>query len=181
MDVKENRENGSLFTLLEKAGEAEAPPETPRIGIPHQWIPKWIRKVIQVVFLPFIYLDTFARKCALYFVRPPYKLAGKCKQRGNCCHYILMKYEKGVLGKIQFFWVTQIQGFFLRHAKPVEKDGTPFYIMGCRYLQKNGKCGNYLLRPVICRQWPDVAFHNQPRILKGCGFYTIEKKKQKTD
>ena len=35
---------------------------------------------------------------------------------------------------------------------------------------KDGSCGQYRLRPQVCRQWPVIEHFGQPKILKGCGF-----------
>ena len=44
------------------------------------------------------------------------------------------------------------------------------HVMGCRHLRNDGTCGDYHLRPLICRQWPVVEYFGYPKILKGCGY-----------
>ena len=44
------------------------------------------------------------------------------------------------------------------------------HVMGCRHLRKDGSCGDYHLRPLICRQWPVIEHFGYPKVLKGCGY-----------
>jgi Fe-S-cluster containining protein len=77
------------------------------------------------------------------------------------------------LGKLYFFFNTQINGFYLRYKEPYEFDGDRVLVMGCRYLNKDGSCQHYHLRPTVCRKWPIIEHFGRPRILKGCGFRAI--------
>jgi hypothetical protein len=162
---------------------AAAKGQTPPLfeGVPKQWLPGFIRWPIRVFMVPFVLLDLGAQWVAKKIVPPPFKQVGKCKQRGNCCHYILMPQPKGILEKVFYFWHTQVNGFYLRRQEPVESEGNAMVVMGCRYLQKNGKCGHYRLRPMFCRQWPRIEYFGFPRILKGCGFRAELKKPAKKD
>lgn len=165
----------SLDELLEHAAEAAEAPAEPLEGIPRQWIPGWIRWPLRVSFLPFILIDLTAQRIAGLLIPPPFKKVGKCLKRGNCCHYILIPEAKGALGKLFYFWNTQILGFYRRTPLVHESEGKRVYVMGCRYLQKNGACGHYRLRPTVCRKWPMIEYFGHPRILKGCGFRAIDK------
>jgi Fe-S-cluster containining protein len=91
-------------------------------------------------------------------------------KRGNCCHYILIPEAKGFFGKLYYLWNTQVLGFYRRYSHEHEAEGKPIYVMGCRYLRKDGSCGQYHLRPLICRKWPIIEHFGHPRIIKGCGF-----------
>lgn len=159
-----------LEELLEEAGEASHRPPPPSEGIPHQWVPKWISRPLKYFVLPYILLDYAMQRLAKKIIRPPFKQEGKCGKRGNCCYYILMPHSKSLFGKLFYLWQTQINGFFLRYRKPQEYEGKQMLIMGCRYLQKDGTCGEYHLRPLICRQWPVIEHFGYPKMLKGCGF-----------
>ena len=156
--------------LVDYAGAAVEQPPVPAGGIPKQWLPGFIRWPIRAIFLPFVLLDLGAQWVAKKIMRPPFKQVGHCYQRGNCCHYILIPAGKGILNRLYYFWSTQVNGFFLRRQKPIEYEGQEMLIMGCRYLQKGGRCGHYRLRPMICRQWPLIERFGYPHILKGCGF-----------
>lgn len=169
-----------LEAILAQAEEADAPPPEPFGGIPKQWLPGWIRWPIRLLLLPWILLDLYCQKLALKILKPPFKRVGTCKQRGNCCHFILTSEDKGFLGKLYFFFNTQINGFYLRYKESYEFDGDRVLVMGCRYLKKDGGCGHYRLRPTICRKWPIIEHFGRPRTLKGCGFRAIPKTPKKS-
>lgn len=164
-----------LDELLETAGEATSPPPEPQGGIPRQWLPSWIRWPLRVLFLPFILLDLTTQKLARQLIRPPFKQEGHCLKRGNCCHYILIPEPKGCLGKLFYFWSTQVLGFFPRSRTIHESEGKKVLVMGCRYLRKDGSCRHYRLRPTVCRKWPVIEYFGYPRILKGCGFRAVRR------
>lgn len=163
--------NKNVEQVLEDADLLTSPPEDPEGGIPKPWLPEFLRKGIQCICYPIVQLDLAAQSIARLIVRPPFKKVGKCKRRGNCCYYIIFKKTKGPMGWIQRFWATQINGFYYRTKEPVTYLDKPIYVMGCRYFnKKDGSCGNYALRPTICRTWPIVSHFGWPRILKGCGY-----------
>lgn len=172
---REQYREEELTELIEKAGEDGHAPEEPEGGIPRQWLPGFIRWPIRALILPFLVLDLVMQKLASKIVRPPFRQVGACKRRGNCCHYILLKEPKGVFGKIDLFWNTQVNGFYLRSRKTHECDGEQMVLLGCRYLKKNGACGHYTFRPTICRQWPMIEHFGAPRMLKGCGFTAVSR------
>lgn len=162
-----------LQQILDHAGDDDHKPKPCKI--PRQWLPGWIRWPIRILLLPFVLLDLFAQTLAKKIVRPPYQKVGSCKKRGNCCNYILIKKSKGFSAKLDLFWHTQMNGFFRRDKETHEYNGMRVYVMGCRYLQKDGKCGAYKLRPMICRSWPRIEYFGHPQILKGCGFQAVPK------
>ncbi len=156
--------------LVEEAGDATEQPPLPKGGIPKQWLPGFIRAPIRWIILPFVLLDLLMQKLARKIIRPPFVAKGGCKRRGNCCHYIMIQEGKGPLAAIYNFWNTQINGFYPRSDKLHIYEDKRVHVMGCRYLKKDGSCGNYLLRPLVCRKWPVIEHFGHPRILKGCGF-----------
>lgn len=159
-----------LDQALEQAGDAISAPEAPEDGIPKRWLPGFIRLPVRYFILPFVLLDLYMQKLARKIVKPPFVQKGSCKQRGNCCHYIMIEEGKGLFGRLYNFWNTQINGFYPRTKKLHFYEGKRVQVMGCRYLKKNGSCGNYRLRPLVCRKWPLIEHFGHPRILKGCGF-----------
>lgn len=165
-----------LDDILVLAEEATEVPHEPPGGIPRQWIPSWIRWPIRLILLPFVFIDLAAQRIARILIRPPLKKEGKCLRRGNCCHYILVPEARGSLGRLFYFWNTQILGFYRRKPEVYESDGKRVYVMGCRYLKKNGSCGRYFLRPAVCRKWPMIEYFGYPRIIKGCGFKAVLRK-----
>ncbi len=176
MMYKSHNKVDAVEELSELAGDATEPPPPPVDGIPRQWLPGFIRWPIRVILLPFVIFDLAIQKVVLKVMRPPFRQEGRCHQRGNCCYYILLPEPKGIIGRISIFWYTQVNGFFLRDPKPIDSDGEKLVVMGCRYLQKNGRCAHYRLRPTVCRQWPMINYFGYPRILKGCGYRAVRKK-----
>lgn len=166
----------NLESLLLQAQEATEIPPPPKTGIPKQWLASWIRYLLKIIILPFIYLDQLAQIVAKWLIRPPFVQVGSCKRRGNCCHYILIPENKGMFGRLFHFWHTQINGFYLREPLPFESEGKKMQVMGCRYLKSDGGCSNYFFRPTICRKWPIIEYFGTPRILKGCGYKAVPRK-----
>jgi Fe-S-cluster containining protein len=165
-----------LEIILEEAGEATSAPLEPKGGIPKQWFPRFLRVPIRWIILPFVLLDLWTQKLAKKIIRPPFVQKGGCKRRGNCCHYIMIEEGKGLFGRLYHFWNTQINGFYPREKELHIYEGKRVHVMGCRYLKKDGSCGNYRLRPLVCRKWPVIEHFGHPRILKGCGFYAEPRK-----
>lgn len=169
-----------LEDIVFKTGEATEQPPLPQNGIPRQKVPGWIRWPLRVFFLPFVLLDVAMQRVARWLIPPPYKQVGKCKKRGNCCHYIMIRKPKGLFGWLFKFWNTEINGFYLRSDEEYEYENHKVMVMGCRYLQKDGSCKHHKLRPMVCRKWPVIEAFGVPRMLKGCGFKAVPRKKGDT-
>ncbi|MCB1110056.1 MAG: YkgJ family cysteine cluster protein [Chlamydiia bacterium] len=159
-----------LDDLLIQASEAKEPPPAPSGGIPKQWVPAWIRQPVKWLFLPFVLFDYSIQRLARKIIRPPFKREGQCKRRGNCCHYVLIRSSRSLIGRLFYIWHTQFLGFYPRLKEPQEYEGKPVHVMGCRYLKPDGSCRQYHLRPLVCRQWPIIEHFGYPRVLKGCGY-----------
>lgn len=162
--------------VIFQAGDADGPPPPPDGGIPKQKLPSWVRWPVRVFFLPFVLLDVAMQRFAKWLIRPPFKQVGGCKKRGNCCHYIMIRKPKGILGFVFRIWNTEFNGFYLRSQEAFEYENHKVMVMGCRYLQKDGSCKHYTLRPMVCRKWPVIEHFGVPRILKGCGFKAVNRK-----
>lgn len=144
-----------------------------QIEIPPQRVHGWVRNSLKCIFLPFVLLDLSMQRLAKKIIRPPFKQVGQCLKRGACCEYVMIEHRKGIFGKIFYYWHTEINGFYKKKHDIHDYDGKHVYVMGCRYLKKDGSCGNYRLRPTVCRKWPVIEHFGNPRILKGCGFRAI--------
>lgn len=162
----------TLDTYLKEASAGVPPKKAP---IPRQWLPAIIRWPVRLAILPFIWLDEACEAIARFFIRPPYKRVGHCKKRGVCCYYILLPRIRGPFGALFHFWATQVNGFYLRDKHVHYEEGRALRVYGCRYLQKDGKCGKHFVRPSICRKWPMVAHFGRPKMLRGCGFKAVAK------
>ncbi len=166
-----------LEELITHAEKDDGPPPLPPGGIPKQWMPGWIRWPLRVIFLPFVWIDVWAQWFARQLIRPPFKQEGQCLKRGNCCYYILIPLKKGLFGRLFYLWNTQILGFYRRSEEVYESEGKKVGVMGCRYLGDKGQCTRYLLRPMVCRKWPLIEYFGYPRLIKGCGFKAVPRKR----
>lgn len=175
--MKDDSSKHPLDVLIEEVGDEEKQPAPPASGIPRQWLPGCIRLSLKLLALPFILLDLYAQRLAARCLRPPFKRAGECKQRGNCCHYILIERGRGIFGWLYMAWHTQVIGFYKRSPELHMYEEKEIYVMGCRHLRPDGRCGQYHVRPLVCRKWPIIEHFGHPRILKGCGFTAIPRKK----
>lgn len=156
----------------------------PKEGIPKQWVPCWIRWPLRIFVYPFMMTDFIAYKLIRRLIKPPYQLKGKCQQTGKCCHYIHMDWpQKGKIATffsyIRLFWNTQFLGFYFRSFALMEEKDYETRVMSCRYLQKDGSCKHYRLRPLVCRLWPRQSYFMRPSLFKGCGYRVENRKKSK--
>ena len=158
--------------VLDNPGDAR--PRLPLEGIPQQKLPHPIRLTVQWLLFPFVHLDVIVQAVFRFFVRPPHKREGACKMRGRCCRYLVQ--EKS-FGKSIFpffrWWLFEINGFYERDFEVDNDGGDPIVVYSCRHLQKNGQCGNYRLRPTICRTWPRSSYFGPSTLVKGCGFRLV--------
>lgn len=143
--------------------------------IPKRRLPPLLRLLIRLTILPFILLDLAVQKLAIKFWQPPFQPAGRCKMRGNCCQYILFPEKKGLVSKFFYLWNTEVNGFFPREQHLRQVENIKVRVMGCRYLTQEGKCSNYLFRPMLCRTYPFLGGYRKPKLLKGCGYFVREK------
>ena len=146
---------------------------------PPQRLPGFIRWPVRAFLLPFVLLDVAMQKLAKLLVPPPYIKTGSCKKRGTCCHTIMIRKPKGFWGWAFKVWNTEFNGFYLRSPETYIYENHKVMVMGCRYLQKDGSCKHYTLRPMVCRKWPVIEHFGMPRLIKGCGFKALDRKTKK--
>ncbi len=160
--------------------EVKGQPKPPLGGLPPRTTPTWVRIVLRAGIFPFMLLDLLMQSLVRKAAPPPYRIEGGCKMRGNCCHYILMEWDPLMdrwpwLGRFWMWWYTQIHGFYPRGFDVENVDGRVARVMGCRHLQEDGRCGEYRLRPSLCRQWPRIEYAAAPYVLKGCGYIPVSR------
>ena len=163
-----HEEMNSLEDVLAHAEQASKPPPLPD-DLPKQRLPKSVRYLLLSLLLPLLLIDLCAETIAKKIIRTPFIRTGACKRRGNCCHYLLFHETPKWIRWLFTFWSEELHGFFYR-GYSYEHEGKTIRVMGCRYLRSDGSCGNYRLRPKVCRTWPIVALFGRPKILKGCGY-----------
>jgi len=105
------------------------------------------------------------------FFSTQYTLTGTCRKRGICCQNIAVYLSPSFwrfqhLKRLAIFWYECVYCFRLKS----EKKEWGVIIFHCTYLQKNGHCGIYKKRPMICRQYPAPRYFGRPEILPGCGY-----------
>ena len=158
-----------LEDLLIQASEATKEPPPPSAGgIPRQWVPFVDQTAHKMGFLaPFVagglyHMHRFARKTD----SPSFQTGeGGCKKRGNCCHYVLIRYSPSRLSAAySIFWYTQFLGFYPRLKEPQEYEGKEDACDGMSLSQKRWLLQlNIILRPLVCRQWPMIEYFGYPQ------------------
>lgn len=118
-----------------------------------------------------------------------YVLKGKCKKCGNCCRNILFSTKEGYIKSEEIFKKMQKKYGFYRNFKisGVVENKKDFQngalTFECKYISKNNKCKIYLIRPMFCRDYPNIIpdlIYNGVEMLDGCGFYFDINKKFKS-
>ncbi len=147
---------------------------------PKQKLPSSIRWTLRIMAYPFMMLDLQACRIVRFFYKSRYVVEGKCLKRGSCCRFIHMGWPKGekltLFHRLYVYWQTEVLGFYFRDFDLMEGDSLT-RVMSCRYLQRDGKCAHYRLRPLICRDWPKRPYLKRPVLLKGCGYKVSLRKK----
>ncbi len=110
-----------------------------------------------------------------YLLRTEYIVEGGCKQRGACCHHILLEWSSfldrhPLMGKLVLWKLTRFYSFFDKGYTWEIQDGLMVRVLGCHALLEDGRCGEYRLRPLFCRTYPEVPLTSRPLVLKGCGY-----------
>ena len=139
-------------------------------GIPPQKLPAWLRLCLQCFFYPFMRLDLMAQGVLRLIIPPPYKRTGQCKMTGKCCRYLGQEKSRGFDWPFFRWWAFEVNGFYERSFEVDGPDETQMRVYSCRHLTAEGRCGNYALRPTVCRTWPRIDYFGQPSLMKGCGF-----------
>lgn len=177
MGTKDFSSKKHLSEITEEVGLLkEAPPSS--LPPPKQWVPRLVSSGIRWMILPFVLLDQAAKKIARLLIQPPFQRTGSCSKRGNCCYYITMRKRRGIMNWFQRFWMFQVHSFFQREKEVFREGKHEYYLLGCSNLKKDGTCKEYKIRPIICREWPIIEIFGYPKILKGCGYWFISKKKE---
>ena len=163
----EEGEAGHRFPSLDRKG-TPPPLRTPRIV-------SWVARCL---VYPFMMLDLLMQWLVKSLRPPPYEILGGCHQCGQCCDYILVGWpgimdRMRLLGRFWMWWNTQVLGFYYRGFEIEDGEDGVARVMSCRNIREDGRCGRYLLRPAICRQWPVRDRCRLPHVFPGCG-YRIE-------
>ncbi len=124
-------------------------------------------------------IDDLFSEFAARFFKTQYIVSGSCKKRGICCKNIAVYlspafWKYPILKSIAIFWYQFVYSFELKSERP----DYDVLIFSCHYLKKNGQCGIYSRRPLICRKYPAPRYFGQPEVLPGCGYQLELRKSQ---
>ena len=118
-----------------------------------------------------------------------YVIKGKCKRCGACCRNILFSTQEGYIKDEAIFKKMQKKYPYYRNFKisGIVKDKKDFQngalTFECKFISKNNKCKIYPIRPIFCRDYPNInpsLIYEGVTMLDGCGFYFDIDKKFKT-
>jgi Fe-S-cluster containining protein len=134
-----------------------------------------MHRLAREAVLPFIWLLEAGHRFGRRLLRTEYEVKGGCDRRGACCHHILMEWspvldERPLLGRLVLWKLTRFYSFFDRGYSWEVQDGLLVRVLGCHALRPDGTCGEYRLRPLFCRTYPEVPLTGRPRVLPGCGY-----------
>ena len=115
-----------------------------------------------------------------------YVIKGKCKKCGNCCRNILFSTKDGYVKSEELFNEMQKKYKYYRNFRisGVVQNKQEFQngalTFECKFISKNNKCLIYPIRPIYCRNYPDLnpeLIYGGVEMLDDCGFYFDVNKK----
>lgn len=148
-----------------------AHPDAPRRALPVRIVRRLAREIVRLLVL----LLELGHRTGRILLRTEYTVEGGCKQRGACCHHILLEWSPLLdrfpfLGKVVLWKLTRFYDFYDKGYSWEVQDGLLVRVLGCHALREDGRCGAYRLRPLFCRTYPEVPLTGRPLVLKGCGY-----------
>ena len=115
-----------------------------------------------------------------------YVLKGKCKRCGRCCRNILFSTKEGYIKDENIFKDMQKKYHYYKNFRISGKiENKQDFQNGaltfeCKFISKNNKCLIYPIRPIFCRDYPNInpeLIYNGVEMLDECGFYFDVNKK----
>lgn len=142
---------------------------------PRGLIARAVRRVLRELTWFLVVIMDLGRRFGQILLRTEYKLAGGCKRRGACCQHVLLQWSPWLerfpwLAKLVLWKYTRLYSFYDRGYTWEVEDGLMARVLGCHALLPDGRCGEYRLRPMVCRSFPELPLLGQPLLLKGCGY-----------
>ncbi len=146
-------------------------PDPPRRGP----LRRLLRRIGRELVLPVVWLMEKGHRFGRWLLRTEYVVTGACDQRGACCHHVLMEWSPWLdrfplLGRLALWKLTRFYSFYDKGYSWEVQDGLQVRVLGCHALREDGKCGEYRLRPLFCRTYPEVPLVGRPVVLPGCGY-----------
>lgn len=134
-----------------------------------------LRRCAREFIWPFLLLLELGHRFGRVLLQTEYRVDGGCKQRGACCHHILMEWTPLLdrypwMGRLALWKMTRLYSFYDKGYSWEVQDGLLVRVLGCHSLRPDGRCGEYRIRPLFCRTYPEVPLTGRPHVLKGCGY-----------
>ncbi|MBK8014677.1 MAG: hypothetical protein IPK13_25410 [Deltaproteobacteria bacterium] len=123
----------------------------------------------------FVVLYSIGHRLGRTLLQTEYVVTGGCKKRGVCCNHILLEWvpffdRHPWAARIVLWKLTRFYSFYDKGYTWEVEDGLMARVLGCHALQPDGRCGEYRIRPRICRTYPEVPLEGPGMVLKGCGY-----------
>lgn len=147
---------------------------------------RWWRRLAREAAWPLLLLLEAGHRFGRVLLQTEFKVQGACKKRGACCHHILMEWSPWLdrhpwMGRWALWKMTRFYDFYDKGYSWEVQDGLQVRVLGCHALQEDGRCGQYRLRPMICRTYPEVPLTGRPQVLRGCGYRFSRRDRQGED
>ncbi len=148
-----------------------AQPDPPRRGP----LRRFVRRVAREVVAPIVRLTELGHRFGRVLLSTEYVVQGGCKKRGVCCRHILLEWSPlldrfPILARLVLWKMTRFYSFYDKGYTWEAADGLLVRVLGCHALTDEGTCGEYRLRPLFCRTYPEVPLTTRPLVLRGCGY-----------
>lgn len=146
---------------------------------PRAWPLRFISVLVRA---PLAFLAAFELVCIKLFqllFRPRFQVRGSCQHNGQCCHHLLFV-EGGlerwpIIKNIYRFWLNGIYRFEATDNRVELGDGRVARIYRCGFFDDERLCRSHLLRPLVCRRYPEAAYYQAPRLHRGCGYQLVDR------
>ena len=109
-----------------------------------------------------------------------YTVKGSCKACGKCCRTIVFYDGEELIKTAEQFEAAKLKNKRMNMFEISGKDETDGALtFKCKSLGEDGKCKDYWLRSIFCREYPFVIpdfIKNNGQTLEGCGYtYCVSK------
>jgi len=102
-------------------------------------------------------------------------IGGHCKSSGHCCKGLNIVVGGDRIETIRQFEAACVSNPSYSRFLPQINHGTISHFE-CRCLSSENRCGDYLGRPKICRDYPHSMFIHHGYIFAGCGYTVLPKR-----
>lgn len=134
-----------------------------------------LRRILCELSLPWVRIAELGHRFGRVLLQTEYRVTGQCKKRGRCCEHILVPVSDGwglsrLASRVAMWRLTRMHRFFDRGLVWEVRPGILMRVMGCHAVLPDGRCGEYRLRPLFCRTYPELPLIGRPKLERGCGY-----------